>query len=308
MTASFGMRLRAAFTTNIKLKLFSAAVALILYSLAHGSQDAQRTMSVDLVVVLPPDTASRMLVSPLPPQVRVTLRGSRGTLDELHSDDVGNLQLDAHTGQERRALLDRSMVHVPPGVRVDQIDPPAIDFMWDDLIVRDVPVQVSVVGTPAPGYVVKGAPAATPLALRLRGAKNEVATMQFARAQSFDVSGLTAGVYVHALSVDRPPPRMSLDAATVSVSIEIARELSDRMFTRVAVAVTGQAHARTLPAEVDVHLACSPDIAHALRADQIVPRVSVAPSPGAGSVLLPVIVAVEGCEPKVIPSSVVVKW
>ena len=90
-------RLRAALTENVGLKLLSFMCALLLYSLVHGSQDAQKSVSVDLVMLLPPDAAKRVLVSPLPPRVRVTLRGSRSQLDELHADDIGNVQLDAAT-------------------------------------------------------------------------------------------------------------------------------------------------------------------------------------------------------------------
>ena len=78
-------RLRSALTENVGLKMLSFFCALLLYSLVHGSQDAQKSVSVDLVVLLPPESAQRVLVSQLPPRVRVTLRGSRTALDELHA-------------------------------------------------------------------------------------------------------------------------------------------------------------------------------------------------------------------------------
>ena len=307
--ATVGERVKGAFTENLNLKLVSFGAALVLYSLVHGAQDAQRAMSVDLVVVLPPDAANRVLVSQLPPQVRVTLRGSRTTLDDLRSDDIGNLQIDVHTGQDKRVVLDKSMVHVPAGVRVEQIDPPAIDFQWDDLIVRDVPVQVSVVGTPAAGYVVKGVPAAEPKAVRVRGPKSEVTTLQFARAEAFDVSGLTEGVYSHALAIDKPPAAsISLDMKTVNVTAAIMRELTERSFTRLAVAVTGQPKAKTQPPDVDVRLSCPPDIAHSLRPEQVVPRVEVHNVAATGSESLPIVVSVDKCEAYATPSIVIVKW
>ncbi len=301
-------RTRAAFTENINLKLVSFIGALVLYSLVHGAQDAQRAMSVDLVVVLPPDTANRVLVSPLPPQVRVTLRGSRTTIDDLRPDDVGNLQIDVHTGQDKRVVLDKTMVHVPAGVIVEQIDPPTIDFQWDDLILRDMPVQVSVVGIPAPGYVVKGVPTANPTDVRVRGPKSEVSAMQFARAEAFDVSGLTEGTYAHALAIDRPQGRVTVDARTVNVQTEIMRALTELSFTKLPVAVTGQAHAKTTPLDVDVRLLCPPDIAHALRTEQVVPHVEVLNPATSGSESLTVLIGVDKCESHVTPSTVIVKW
>jgi len=43
-------RIKGGFTENLNLKLLSFAFALVLYALVHGSQDAQRSVLVDLVV------------------------------------------------------------------------------------------------------------------------------------------------------------------------------------------------------------------------------------------------------------------
>src|SRR5882757_9697020 len=133
MALEIGEKIKAAFTENLNLKFVAFGFALRLYSLFHGAQDAQRTVTVNLVAIMPPETVNHVLVSPLPPSVRLTLRGSRSALDDLHTDDLGNLQIDIHYGSEHRVTLDPSMVHVPPGVRVEQIVPPTIDLVWEDL-------------------------------------------------------------------------------------------------------------------------------------------------------------------------------
>ena len=46
-----------------------------------------------------------------------------------------------------------------------------LDLQWEDEIVRDVPIEVSVVGSPANGYVVKGVPVSEPTVVRIRGPK-----------------------------------------------------------------------------------------------------------------------------------------
>ena len=38
---------------------------------------------------------------------------------------------------------------VVSGVHVEQVDPPTLDLTWEDVVVRDVPIQVSVVGAPS---------------------------------------------------------------------------------------------------------------------------------------------------------------
>ena len=307
MAFELAERVRSAFTENLNLKLLSFAFALVLYSLVHDAQDAQRVIDLGVIVQVPPDSANRTLVAQSATKVRLTLRGSRAALDDLHVDDLGTLQIDAHAGTEKVVTLEQAMVHVPPGVRVEQIDPPTIDLQWEDEIVRDVPVEVSVVGTPASGYVVKGVPVADPPAVRVRGPKSETLTLQHVRAEAFDVTGLVEGKYSRELALDKRVS-MKYDDSTVKVSAEIARELVERPFTKLPVVVVGQAKARTYPAEIDVRLTCPPEILRALRAEQVVPQVEVKAKEPSGSVLLPVTVAFDKCNAMVTPTSVVVKW
>lgn len=302
--------IRSVFTENIRLKLISFGVALFFFSLFHGAQDAQRAMEVNLVALMPPDSANRVLMSPMPPTVRVTLRGSRAALEDLHAEDIGNVQVDIHDGTTKRIVFDASQVHVPPTVTVDQIDPPAIDLVWEDEVVRDVPIEVSVSGSPAPGFVVKAAPRAEPSTLRVRGPKTEALVLQHVRAESLDVTGLTEGTYTRHLAIDKLPGRLQQDniSQNVLVTVEITREVVERPFVKLPVAVIGQPKGKAQPTEVDVRLLCPPEILRALRPEQVVPEAAVKSTATSGSEAIPVTVAVDGCEAHVTPSSVVVRW
>jgi len=304
-----GYRLRAIVAENFNLKLISLAAALVIYSVVHGSQDAQRSLLLGVVALTPPDSANRELVTSIPAQIRVTVRGQRATLDDLHADDIGSVQIDLRSGTQTRFTFEASQVPVPPGLTVEQIDPPAIDLAWEDRIVRDIPVEVGVVGGATQGFMVKEAPTADPPSVRARGPKSEVIVLQHARADAFDVTGLTAGKYTRQLAIERPPGHVLYDVPSVSASVEIAREVTERPFTRIPVAVVGgHAAAKAQPAEVDVRLSCPPEIIRALRNEQIVPRVQVTSSADHGSDALPIQLSIDQCEVHVTPPSVVVRW
>jgi hypothetical protein len=274
----------------------------------HDAQDAQRVIDVGVTVRVPPDSANRTLVGQSATRVRLTLRGSRAALDDIHTDDLGTVQLDAHAGTEKEIALNAEMVPLPPGLRVEAIDPPVITLQWEDEIVRDVPVEVSVVGSPASGYVVKGVPGADPPTVRVRGPKSEVLTLQHARAEAFDVSGLTEGSYPRALAIDKRAG-LGYSESAVKATIEIARELVERQFTKLPVAVIGPAKGHTNPAEVDVRLTCPPEILRALRPEQVVPQVEVTSKETSGAVArVPVEVSVDRCTATVTPDKVIVKW
>ena len=300
-------RLWTMVTENLNLKLLSLAFAFVLYALVHGSQDAQRSLRLNLDALLPA-TPNRVLMTTLPDKVIVTVRGPRSTLDEENADDMAALQLDLRSGTETRVTLEPSMIPVPPGVKVEQIDPPTIDLVWEDRVARDVPVQVGVVGTPAPGYVVKGEPLADPATIRAMGPKSRVVVLQRARADAFDVTGLTEGKYTRQLAIDRPLERVELDTTTVTATVEIAREVAERPFTKVPVAVIGRTGAKAQPAEVDVRLTCPPEVVRALRPEQVVPTVQVVSTAEHGSDVVPVHLAIDQCDVHATPPSVVVKW
>lgn len=301
-------RIRDALVQNLGLKVLSFGAALLVYSTVHGAQEAQRTIVVDIVGLAPPSTANRALVNQLPPRARVTIRGPKNMVNELHSDDLGALQVDMRQATDTRVEMTPALVHVPTGVTVEQIDPPWLDLVWEERITRDVPVQASVVGTPASAYMVKGAPFAEPSMVRVSGPKSEVLVLQHLRAEGFDVSGLTEGRHTRLLSIDRLPGRLELESRSVQVFVDVAREIAERPFPKLKVAIVGQPRAKSTPAEVDVHLSCPPEQLRGLRAEQLVPRVKVDSLERQGSVLLPVLVEVPHCEATVTPPEVVVRW
>jgi hypothetical protein len=298
---------------NLGLKLLSFAFALGIYAFVHSAQDAQRTLQVDVVASTPPETAHRALLTLPPASVKVTVRGPRTLLDEMKADDVGPFQLDLRSGKVDRAVFDPSNLHLPPGARVEQIEPPSLSLRWEDQVIREIPVQASIAGQPAPGFVVKGAPKAEPTMVRAMGPKSVVDVVQFARAEAIDVTGLSKeGSYERVLPLDRPPGRVDFETQTVTVKVEIAREELQRIFVKVPVQLLGVARGTTTPPEVDVRIEGPPDLVRSLRTEQVVPTVDLHSSgvntQTAGSAKLPVMVELEGCRATVQPQTVVVRW
>jgi hypothetical protein len=302
-------RIKTMLTENLNLKLLSFAFALVLYSLVHGGQDARGSISVDLEVNLPPESGDKVFIGTIPRDVRIFVRGSTQTIDNLRGGAV-HMILDL-TDSPEHVVFNPKMVRLPDGVRVEveQFEPPSIDLRWEQRVTRDVPVQVSVVGSPADGYIVKGPLVAEPKTVKVRGPQSDVMVLQHVRAEAFDVRTITAeGLYPRPLAIERPNPRLKLDPLNIIVTAEIAREVAERVFQKLAVAVVGPAKGKTLPAEVDVRLVCPPDIVRSLRPEQIVPQVEVTSKEATGSTSLPVAVRMDKCDAYVQPREVVVRW
>lgn len=304
-------KIRAAVTENLNLKVLSFGLALVLYSLVHGGQDARRSIVVDLEVSLPNESSDQILVGSIPPSIRISLRGSNQTIDNLRAASMP-VQLDLRSQHPSRIVFDPKMVRVPDGVNVEieQFEPSSIDLRWEQRIERDVPVQVSVVGAPADGFVVKGSLVAEPKMVRVQGPQSDVMVLQFVRVDAFDVRGLSEGSYPRNLAVDRLSlsPRLRVEPGSVVVTAEVTREVVERVFQRLPVALVGVAKGKSTPAEVDVRLICPPDIVRSLRPEQVVPQATIASKEPSGSQAVPVQVRIDKCDAFVIPREVVARW
>ncbi len=305
---NLGARIRSSRSNNWALRGLSFGGAIALYSLVHTSQDVQRTVLVNVTVETPPDSAGRVLTSPVPAQARVTLRGSRTSVDEIRAEDLGSFQLDLRAGQQTRLTFDSSALHVPPGIKVQQVEPASVDLVWEDRLVREVPVQVSVVGALAQGFKLRGVPITDPALVRVKGPKSEVVNLQVARAEAIDVAGLGEGRHVRQLTLERLGKLVSAEPARVIATVEVARELTERVFARLPVVVVGHTNARVHPAGVDVRVSCPPEVARGLRAEVLVPRARLVTTAEHGSESVDIKVAAERCDVVVTPSSVVVRW
>lgn len=310
--AAKGLRvLREALLENLVLKAVSLALAVGFYAFLHGAQNAQRTFSLSVVALLADRDSSRTLLTPPPATVRVTLRGSRAVLDDLKGDDLGTVQLDAHKGSESYAPFDVSRLKIPAGVTAI-VEPAGIDLVWDDVTARPLPLQISVTGQPAAGFAVQGGPRAEPSAVAARGPRTLLETLQHARAEPFDVGGLTEGTFPRKLVLDPPPSGVTYDTSATQVTVAIGRARLDRVFVKLPVQVVGVARATVFPPEVDVRVSGPPEVVNALRPEQLVPTVDVRAAghdtKSAGSAAIAVTLTVDGCKSQVVPSSVVVKW
>ncbi len=269
--------LRAALTGNLGLKLLSFVLALALTAYLRGAQDEQqRTVPVDVVARLPAPDVQRELMTLVPPSVHVTVRGSMTALDQLMQSGVPPVELDLRKGTTTRIVFDRSMFSMPPGVEVNIIDPASIELEWQDVVVRQVPIQTSMIGQVAPGHVVKSS-RVEPETIAVEGPRRLVDVIQFVRLEPFDVSGKTAGVHRHMLALDAPPPRTQyLGPATAHVSVIIEKQLIQRKLAKQEVRVVGPSRAKTDPRRVDITITGPPEVINDLRDEVVIPRVDLA--------------------------------
>jgi hypothetical protein len=309
--------LRESFTENLSLKGISLVFALGLFAILYGQQDEQqRTLPVGLALRPPAEDSTRELMTQIPANIHVTLRGPARVIDRLVQEGIPPLTVDLRSGEKESIVFDEKTFSLPPEVHITIIDPASIDLDWEDVISRQIPIQSSITGQPAPGYIVKGELEVEPRQITARGPASLVEVVQFARLAAFDVSGLSEGQHKRRLAIDASPNRVSyLGPAAATVTVNIGRRLSEVSFRDRPVDVVGLPGALAYPRVVDVNVVGPPEVVQGLRPEQVVPRAELGKVPGLdlkglnhGSTIVPVTVELAGAEAKVQPPSVTVKW
>ncbi len=305
-----------AFTENVALKSVALAIAISLFVYQHGRHDQQqRTIPVGLIVRLPPEAKLRELMTPVPASVHVTVLGTTRAIDRVIQTGVTPMELDLRDAKDTTVTFEERMFSLPPELEVKIIDPPTIALHWEDIVTRSVPIQASITGQPAGGYVVKGEPAVDPDAIRMKGPRSAIEVLQFARLAAFDVSGLDEGTHQRLIELDAPRPRVSyLEPPRASVTVTVAKRVTEQKFARRPVEVLGVVAGRAVPKTVDVTVIGAPEIVKALREEQVVPKVDLSKEPGKlaeqphGSATLRVTVELAGADTEIQPPTVAVKW
>jgi len=261
---------------NYPLKLLSLLLAIALFSIVHSDQDAQRSMYIDVVALLPPRNADKLLVNTLPAQVKVTLRGSRARIASLQHDDFAPLQMDLRETGRRFFYFDQNAIDVSGRVQIVSIEPSHVELVWRDRAERKIPVRAKLRGTPEEGFWVKKPLVISPASVTISGPKDEVNAASEVFTDDIAIDGMAEGAYERRAALEPLAGHMVYsEQNSVSVHIDIVAERSERTLRHLDVAVLGAGEAALRPSAVAVTLRGPTRSLADIEAEQIVPFVEL---------------------------------
>lgn len=281
-------RARDFITNNFGLKILSLAAAIVLFSLVRGAEDAQRSVFVDVVALLPLPQSGQMLVSELPDQVRLTLRGSRSQLNTIRPDSIPPVQIDLTDTHLHYYYFADDEFDVPAGIAISQVAPASISLQWAERDERTLPVQPQLRGTPAEGLALGEPARADPAEVTIVGPADELRDLRAIRTEPIELSRLEAGVHQLRARLEPPPPytRYQQDGPT-RVRVEVVRDLAERSLPGLPVQVEGGEVSSVRPAMISVTLRGVPGEVDLVDPASVTPYVDVSSS-GAGPAVLPI--------------------
>ncbi len=171
-------------------RILSVAVAVALWYMVAADRNPQteRAFSVELQARGLP---AGLVVVGTTPRVEVKVRGPRSAVGELNPEGVEayvDLTQVTEAGEYRLPVR----VRVPQGMRVVSVQPDEVVVGVDVVARRQVPVEVVLQGTPAPGAVL-GQPSVQPAQVTVQGPRSLVQQVQRAWV-AVDVTGLRSSL------------------------------------------------------------------------------------------------------------------
>jgi hypothetical protein len=286
---------------NLGLKATALGIAVGLYAVVHGTQDAQQTFSVPLVATLP--RTELVLSDPLPATIQVSLRGPRAKLRDLRAEGVAPLTLDLHEANATRVELDGTKLDLPAGVRVERIEPAELSLHWEKTVSRVVPVRIALGPLPQ-GLVLEGPPVADVPTVSVHGLARRLEVLQSVATDAVDLSQAARGAGERRVGLIVPDGVLAIEPEQVKVRFGLRDATSAQVFPHVPVAVVGGGNARTQPPVVAVRFECPMEGRIPARAEDVVAFVR---APEAHVDLADVQVERGACSVEVTPSRVIVR-
>jgi YbbR domain-containing protein len=255
---------------HLGLKLLSFGLAVSLWMVVAGEETVERGLRVPLELQQFP--AGLELQTEPPSAVDVRVRGASGALGRVSAGDVVAV-LDLRGARAGRRLfhLTPDQVRAPFGIEVVQVAPSTIAMVFENTATRSVPVEPSIEGKPAPGYVV-GRASVQPAAVDVIGPESAVKRATEALTEPVSVDGVrdrvretvTVGVLDPALRVKGP--------RTATVTVPVMPAPRERVLTGIPVYLRNAAPtvaADAVPAVVTVTLRGSREGLNRVEADDV---------------------------------------
>jgi len=282
--------LRRAFTQNLSLKLLAVVLSVVLFSIVHGAEDAQRSVWVDVVALLPPDDAGKILTSEIPDRVRLIIKGRRSLVNNISSETLPPVPIDLTDGRVSRYSFFDQEFDMPTGVSIVLIDPASLPLEWSDRLDKEVPVVARIESAPGPGLALGRPAVVEPATVHVTGPAEDVEPIRAVTTEPLDLAPMAAGRHVERVALSRAGRHILYTPdRPVRVTLDIVQDLADRTVEGLVVESVGGEARSMRPERVSVALRGPPALVDLVDPGRIVPYVDLSTlDPEGGAVALPV--------------------
>ena len=207
-------------TRNLKLKLLSLAIAMLLWWTVAREPEAQMLMRVPIEFYHVPKDLQ--FSSETEPQAQIRVRGPVHVLRELAQADVHPvIDLSNATAGEQTYPIRSNSIHLPKGAEIEQIIPAQLRLSFDRPLQRTVPVRARITGTLVSGFRI-AAIMVEPESVQIDGPSRRVKIIESALTDPVDATGVI-GTATFSTSVYTTDPLVKVNQVQ-SVRVTVVTE------------------------------------------------------------------------------------
>jgi YbbR domain-containing protein len=262
--------IKTALTRHVGLKALALVLALVFFYTRETESISHRTLSIPVIAMLDPGE-DRILVSGFPEQVTLRLQGPVSVLKELRSQDVGPAVVPVKEITEQQFRFTRQNFNLPDAAKITMIYPETVPVQFEDRIMKKVPLEAIVKGSPSEGRYLSDAIMVDPPKVLISGAKSAVERIEHWETEPVYVKDLEPGK--HSIDVDLAPPQMANvfieQDPVASVEIEVLQKQMSKWLRKIPLGVEGldPAGITIKPPTVSVYVSGPEEIVKTLNED-----------------------------------------
>lgn len=233
-------RLGARLTENLPWRILSLSLAVGMWAWVQSGEVVDARTRARVRYVWPEGLVRARQV---PKTLVVTIRGPQGMVRQADREEIEVL-VDLSEAEQGTVPVDFTALALrglPAGVEVVQVSPPAVDVELDRVFTREVEVRPTLIGDPAPGWVVASVKV-EPTSVPLTGPQGTMKDVALVATDVIDLSGVRSDLVVDtALAINERVVGLSPGApGRVKVTIDLDPVLVERTFEAAPVVVEGR--------------------------------------------------------------------
>lgn len=219
------------FVVNGSLKLIAFVLTLALFIWVREDRQSAVQAFVPVRVQFP---EGMVLVSDPPERLRVTVIGRWSDLNTFDPSQVPAVSVEADEDTNGLVSISSDMIELPPGLRIDTIQPNFVRVELEPGATRSVPLRPRIVGEPGQSFAL-GEVSVRPQRVPVTGPRSSITDLEYLWTEPVDITDRTESFDKRVqLRVDDPLIQYDVDRP-ITVRVPITTEEVTRTIQEVSV-------------------------------------------------------------------------
>lgn len=259
---------------NLPIKIISILSAIMLYMFAN-SQTNSSVISLVVPIEVLNVPKEKVILLPDIRQAQVSFKGPSFLVREVAmSAPAFRVSLPAEPKNREVINLSDQRLAVPPGVEIVSIEPPELELFLDNLITKNVAVQIPIIGKLNSDYkLISITP--EPKNLNITGSQTEIRATKSIQTLPLDLRDITESTS-KILKLRNLGKFSKTDVDVIKADVEVEVIKIEKVFKNIPIKVVGSDvnNLRLKPSKVDIEVSGPKSKVLEVKKDELLPYVN----------------------------------